>query len=74
MRSCLSLPAFLSEKLLHDASGLTPVFEHLKYFATKQFNSLLATSEIIKDPIKNFQKVNSYQTQMHSSPLDILYS
>jgi hypothetical protein len=74
IRSCLSLPAFVSEKLLHDASGLIPVFEHLKSFATKCFNSLLATSEIITNPIKDFQKVKSYRTQMHCSPLDILYS
>jgi hypothetical protein len=74
LRSFLALSAFVSQKLLHNASGLTPIYSHLKEFATHRFNKLISTSRVILNPIKEFQKVKNYRSQMHCSPLDILYT
>lgn len=70
IRTCLKVPAFLSINSIHDASGLHPIFTHLKEFASNRFNAMLLTSPIIQQTLDEFRTLKN--NVHHPSPLDIL--
>ena len=69
MRATLSLPAYVSIRDLHDASGLDTIKTHLTNFATQRLKSM-RSSPLVKQSIEKFVSVRHIQT--NSSPLDVL--
>ena len=69
MRVVLNLPAYVSIKDLHDASGLDSVKSHLTKFGVQRLLSLRNTSPLVSQSINNYRNVNHITT--NNSPLDI---
>ena len=72
IRACLRLPAYIAESTLHDASGLTPIFHHLRQSAQKRLSAISQSSPMVRDSIEKYKKVK--WNKKHPSPLDILQS
>ena len=70
LRCILNLPAYVSIKDLHDASGIKLIKDHLIYFAQLRLRAMQVSSEIVKDSILCFDQVQHIKT--NCSPLDIL--
>ena len=70
LRVILRVPAYISIKDLHDASGLMSIKEHLVGFAKSRLMSLRKSSPLIAKSILSFNRVKHIQTNM--SPLDVL--
>jgi hypothetical protein len=67
LRSCLHLPAYIAESTLHETIDITPVFQHLKDFATNRFLSISKSSLILSETINKYEgsKWNKHHISSH---------
>ena len=70
IRHILKLPRYLSVDILHDASGLPMLHDHLITFGKKRLSSLKEKSPLIPDVIDQFNRI-SHITKW-KSPLEYL--
>ena len=66
IRTCLKFPAFISEDVMHDSSGLSRIHDHFKSFASKWFNAMLDSSPVINPSVVTYRAVRKIQN--HPSP------
>ena len=70
IRCILKLPAYTHTDILHDASGLTMLHDHIKEFGKKRLHSMREQSPIIQEVINQFGLVS--HVTIWKSPLEFL--
>ena len=57
IRCILKLPAYINTDILHDASGLPSLHEHIIQFGKKRLQTMLRRSPIVQEVVDQFQLV-----------------
>ena len=70
IRCILKLPSYTHTDILHDASGLTPLHDHIIQFGKKRFQAMREQSPIIEDVVIQFDQVS--HATIWKSPLEFL--
>ena len=70
IRTILKLPNYMHTDILHDASGLPPLHNHIIEFGKKRLTSMRSKSPLIKETIDQFNSVSHILTW--KSPLEFL--
>ena len=71
IRSILKLPAYIHTDILHDASGLPLLHEHMIQFGKNRLKSMMSNSPIVQEVIDQFNLVSEVTTW--KSPLEYLH-
>ena len=70
IRSILKLPAYIHTDILHDASGLPHLHQHIIQFGKKRLQTMLRQSPILQEVVDQFNQVSEVTTWR--SPLEYL--
>ena len=72
IRSILKLPVYISTDILHDASGLPPLHDHIIQFGKRRLQSMKRRSPIVQEVVEQFETVAHRTTW--KSPIEYLLS
>ena len=70
IRCILKLPVYINTNILHDASGLPPLHEHIIQFGKKRLLSMQRRSPIVQEVVEQFELVAHKTTW--KSPIEYL--